>query len=126
MATPIPVGRVVVLRRDAEGRETEGGALPFEADELVFGRDPAADVRIRLSTVSRVALRLVRDGARVLLHNTSSQANQVQLNGAEVEREVPLVLRHGDVFSIGGRPFRFDYGAFATPRLAPSPRLPPL
>ena len=107
------IGRVVVLRRSAEGEESEGGALPFESDELVFGRDEHADVRIRLAAVSRIALRLTRDAAsgRVLLHNTSSTAAQVALNGVEgAGRVAPAALRHGDVFSIGGRAFRFDYG----------------
>jgi hypothetical protein len=108
-----------VLRRSAEGEESEGGALPFEADELVFGRDEHADVRIRLAAVSRVALRLTRDAAsgRVLLRNTSSTATQVALNGVEgAGRAAPAALRHGDVFSIGGRAFRFDYGEAACSR----------
>jgi hypothetical protein len=113
--TPPPprIGRVVVLRRSAEGEESEGGALPFEAEELVFGRDEHADVRIRLAAVSRVAMRLTRCAAsgRVLLHNTSSAPSQVALNGEEgAGRSAPAPLRHGDVFSIGGRAFRFDYG----------------
>jgi hypothetical protein len=110
---PPRIGRVVVLRRSAEGEESEGGALPFEAEELVFGRDEHADVRIRLAAVSRVAMRLTRCAAsgRVLLHNTSSAPSQVALNGEEgAGRAAPAPLRHGDVFSIGGRAFRFDYG----------------
>ena len=110
---PPRIGRVVVLRRSAEGEESEGGALPFEAEELVFGRDEHADVRIRLAAVSRVAMRLTRCAAsgRVLLHNTSSAPSQVALNGeVGAGRAAPAPLRHGDVFSIGGRAFRFDYG----------------
>jgi hypothetical protein len=118
-SSPLPaVGRVVVLRRDAAGAESEGGALPFEAEELVFGRDAAADVRIRLAAVSRVALRLVRiaDGrGAVALVNTSSQASQVELNGAGAPRGTAVVLRHGDVFAVGGRAFRFDYGESRPP-----------
>jgi len=118
-SSPLPaVGRVVVLRRDAAGAESEGGALPFEAEELVFGRDAAADVRIRLAAVSRVALRLVRvAGGRgaVALVNTSSQASQVELNGAGAPRGAAVVLRHGDVFAVGGRAFRFDYGESQAP-----------
>ena len=40
------IGRVVVLVRGADGVEKDGGALQFETEELVFGRDATADVRI--------------------------------------------------------------------------------
>lgn len=90
------------------------------------------DIRIRLSFVSRLQARVfVQQGrVRILLPLagnrcfvvlTRASANRMQaylvnestvnpteLNGVTLGSE-PVFLRHGDIFSISGRNFRFEY-----------------
>lgn len=99
-------GRVISL---VDGRE-----YPVPASGLVFGRDPACDVVIGSTNVSRKHASLSAGPEGYLLRDTST--NGVLVNGEPASS--PALLGRGDVLTIGDEQFRFHADA------APAPKAP--
>jgi pSer/pThr/pTyr-binding forkhead associated (FHA) protein len=124
--------KIIVLRND--GSDGVHFPVPKERSSLVFGRSVTCDVRIDRNTVSGEHAKMERDaeGQWTLRHLSSS--NPTFLNGnsppamcssrREAVRRVrflfsdvlisgdelafPQKLRHGDIFTISRRRFRFE------------------
>lgn len=75
---------------------------------VMFHRDKSADIRIKLSSVSREHVQIVIDENGQCVLNHLSKTNPTLLNGEEVVRNV--VLRHDDKITIGERIFCFKSG----------------
>jgi pSer/pThr/pTyr-binding forkhead associated (FHA) protein len=99
-------GRVISL---VDGRE-----YVVPATGLVFGRDPACDVVIGSTEVSRRHASLTPSPDGYLLRDTST--NGVLVNGEAASS--PALLGRGDVLTIGDEEFRF-YADSAPPPRAP-------
>jgi pSer/pThr/pTyr-binding forkhead associated (FHA) protein len=99
-------GRVISL---VDGRE-----YPVPAGGLVFGRDPACDVVVGSTEVSRKHASLSPSPEGYLLRDTST--NGVLVNGEPASS--PALLGRGDVLTIGDEEFRF-YADSAPPPRAP-------
>lgn len=97
------LGHIVVIRRSG----ADGGKFPLEAGkQVVFGRSMACDIRIQLAEVSNEHLLLDYDENSKLFIRPLSEVNQSLLNKKQLQQDT--VLHSGDVFSIGGRNFRFE------------------
>ncbi|KAJ3131366.1 antigen identified by monoclonal antibody Ki-67 [Physocladia obscura] len=88
-------GRVVVIRRTGE----DGSIYPINQEKVTFGSIQKGENQ---------------ETVRVYLEDTSS--NGTLLNGKEFEvdetgKSKPVVLNHGDIFSIQNRSFRLEYPA---------------
>ncbi len=88
-------GRIISL--------TDGREYPIPDSGLVFGRDPACDVVIGSTEVSRKHASLYPTSDGYLLRDTST--NGVLVNGRPAGS--PTLLGRGDVLTIGDDEFRF-------------------
>ncbi len=47
---------------------------------------------------------------QVRIENVSDKTGQVSINGIDIEPGTGVALADHDIFAVGGRQFRFDYG----------------
>ena len=110
------VGELVVL---VDGATASGGSMAVHCgDMLTLGRAPDCNVRIRLATVSKLAARLVVEGAHAFFVNESAASPAVLTRGgAPVATPLgePVALEHGDRLAFSSRDFLFLYGAWVGP-----------
>lgn len=92
---------VAVIR---DGRENE--IIPFDAEILLFGRDPDCNVSLPDASVSRRHAELRRDGGTFTLIDSGSR-NGLKVNGVPRKQ---ATLIPGDSFEIGIYSFRFRAG----------------
>ncbi|NXM81843.1 KI67 protein, partial [Oenanthe oenanthe] len=103
-------GTIVVIKRNG----TDGIIFPLTSTSCLFGRKSECDIRMRLPWVSNEHCKIeINENKQAVLTNLST-VNPTQLNGASFEQPVPL--KHGDVFTIIDRSFRFEYPVQATPK----------
>ncbi|NXM42245.1 KI67 protein, partial [Gymnorhina tibicen] len=103
-------GTVVVIKRSG----TDGIVFPLTSTSCLFGRKTECDIRMRLPWVSNEHCKIeINENKEAVLTNLST-VNPTQLNGACFEQPVPL--KHGDVFTIIDRSFRFEYPLQSTPK----------
>ncbi|KFQ23940.1 Antigen KI-67, partial [Merops nubicus] len=96
-------GTVVGIKRNG----IDGVSFPLTASSCLFGRRTECDIRIHLPHVSKEHCKIeVNENKEAVLTNLS-MVNPTRLNGALFQHAVPL--RHGDVFTIIDRSFRFEY-----------------
>lgn len=93
-----PLSRLDALSRDTAVAQVEATVLSSDRQEVVLGRDAAADLRVDSPQVSRRHARLLRSGGGWLVEDLGS-ANGTYVNGQPVERPTPL--GHDDVLSLG-------------------------
>ncbi|XP_029104774.1 proliferation marker protein Ki-67 isoform X4 [Scleropages formosus] len=102
-------GKLVVLKRS--GRD--GTELPLTAT-CVFGRAPECDIRIQVPEVSKEHCRIeLNENKEVILTNLSL-VNPTRINGKVIQQSKRL--NHGDVITVIGRSFRFEYAPEPTPK----------
>ncbi|KAM9134421.1 proliferation marker protein Ki-67 isoform 2-T5 [Pangshura tecta] len=103
-------GKIVVIKRNG----TDGIHFPLTASSCLFGRKTECDIRIQLPQVSKEHCKIeVNENKEAILINLST-VNPTQLNGNSFQQ--PAHLKHGDVFTIVDRSFRFEYPPQSTPR----------
>ncbi|XP_053891947.1 proliferation marker protein Ki-67 isoform X2 [Malaclemys terrapin pileata] len=103
-------GKIVVIKRNG----TDGIHFPLTASSCLFGRKTECDIRIQLPQVSKEHCKIeVNENKEAVLINLST-VNPTQLNGNSFQQ--PAHLKHGDVFTIVDRSFRFEYPPQSTPR----------
>ncbi|CAM5157219.1 unnamed protein product [Natator depressus] len=103
-------GKIVVIKRNG----TDGIHFPLTASSCLFGRKTECDIRIQLPQVSKEHCKIeVNENKEAILINLST-VNPTQLNGNSFQQ--PAHLKHGDVFTIVDRSFRFEYLPQSTPR----------
>ena len=105
MATTADFGRIVVLKKDG----SEGAFFCVQNQDITIGRDKEADIRIKITTVSKTHARIYVDenGNCNLLH--LSKTNPTVVNGeciSDVNSAVSLV--DGDKFVVGEREFLYQ------------------
>ncbi len=95
--------RIIVLCNDG----SDGLIYPLDRNLVVFGRDSSCDVCIGRKTVSgkHAQLRRGRDGYWTLQH--VGHGNPTFLNGRCILYS-PKPIKHGDIFTISKRRFRFE------------------
>ncbi|XP_050815202.1 proliferation marker protein Ki-67 isoform X4 [Gopherus flavomarginatus] len=111
-------GEIVVIKRNG----TDGIHFPLTASSCLFGRKTECDIRIQLPQVSKEHCKIeVNENKEAILINLST-VNPTQLNGNSFQQ--PAHLKHGDVFTIVDRSFRFEYPPQSTPkkRLSRTPK----
>ncbi|XP_064370448.1 proliferation marker protein Ki-67 isoform X3 [Dromaius novaehollandiae] len=102
-------GKIIVIKRNG----TDGIHFPLTANSCLFGRKAECDIRIQLPQVSKEHCKIeVNENKEAILTNLST-VNPTQLNGSCFQQPVPL--KHGDVFTIIDRSFRFEYPPQSTP-----------
>ncbi|EWM25215.1 Forkhead-associated domain containing protein, partial [Nannochloropsis gaditana] len=112
------VGKVIVLRRNGK----DGGHFPLTRGHATIGRHENCDIRIALPWVSRKHAELrVIDAAEggeaghgvVVTLTNFSDVNPTSVNGTKLQKGTKGTarLRHGDVFVVADRSFRFEYTA---------------
>ncbi|KAM6130135.1 proliferation marker protein Ki-67 [Phoenicopterus ruber ruber] len=102
-------GNIVVIKRNG----TDGISFPLTASSCLFGRRTECDIRIQLPQVSKEHCKVeVNENKEAILTNLST-VNPTKLNGGCFQQPVPL--KHGDVFTIIDRSFRFEYPLQSTP-----------
>ncbi|XP_075011393.1 proliferation marker protein Ki-67 isoform X2 [Calonectris borealis] len=103
-------GNIVIIKRNG----TDGISFPLTASSCLFGRRTECDIRIQLPQVSKEHCKIeVNENKEAILTNLSA-VNPTQLNGGCFQQPVPL--KHGDLFTIFDRSFRFEYPLQSTPR----------
>jgi len=110
------VGSVIVIRRSGK----DGATLDWNANKagLLLGRHEDCDIRVQLPTVSRrhATLSVDKQSGVVTLCD-HSPVNPTQLNGKPMTKGM-IVVKHGDVVTVGDRKFRFEYAGKCTPAAA--------
>jgi hypothetical protein len=86
----------------AYGGPGKGGEFPLAGDELLIGRDPAADISVDDPSMSRRHAMIVRRRGKLFLRDLGS-ANGTYLDGVLHNGERPLV--DGTRFRIGKTDF---------------------
>ena len=105
MAATADFGRIVVLKKDG----SEGAFFCVQNQDITIGRDKEADIRIKITTVSKTHARIYVDenGNCNLLH--LSKTNPTVVNGeciSNINSTVALV--DGDKFVVGEREFLYQ------------------
>ena len=77
-----------------------GGALPIDHWENILGRDPSADLRLDLPTISRQHAALSRDAAGNWTVTDLDSKGGTLVNGISVDMRAPIRL--GDTLTVGG------------------------
>src|SRR5512146_2868517 len=77
---------------------TPGATFSLEGDQLVIGRDSSSAITINDAEVSRKHARLTFQGGKYVIEDLGS-TNGTFVNGQQ--RVSPLVLKTGDVISLG-------------------------
>merc|ERR1711864_47493 len=98
-------GCIVVIKKSG----ADGSTLPLVSEECLIGRAEGCDIRMQLPIVSKEHAKVsvtVDDGKAWL--TALSETNPTQLNGEAVENGVRNSLHHNDLFTIGGRHFRWE------------------
>ncbi|MBU0602949.1 MAG: FHA domain-containing protein [Gammaproteobacteria bacterium] len=105
-----PLSRLDALARDGAtaSTATATSGLPDDRQEVVIGRDGAADLQVDSPQVSRRHARLLRSGGGWLVEDLGS-ANGTFVNGQRVTRAT--ALRDTDVLSLGSVAIDFQGGA---------------
>ncbi|KAL2101734.1 hypothetical protein ACEWY4_003495 [Coilia grayii] len=102
-------GKIVVIRRGGG----DGTEYPLTAPCL-FGRKIECDIRIQMPQVSKEHCRIeINENKEVILTNLSS-VNATCINGVAMTQSERL--KHGDVFTIIDRSFRFEAPPPPTPK----------
>ena len=108
------VGELIVLSENEHS-----GSLPvYSGDALTLGRAPECNVRIRLSSVSKISARVVVEAACAFFVNETTVNPAVILRDGsplDISLGVPVCLKHGDRLSFCSRDFLFFYCAFPLP-----------
>ncbi|XP_034993219.1 proliferation marker protein Ki-67 isoform X2 [Zootoca vivipara] len=103
-------GKIVVIKKNG----TDGTHFPLTRNSCLFGRKRECDIRIQLPQVSKEHCKIeVNENKEATLFNLSP-ANPTELNGNIFQQ--PTFLKHGDVFTIIDRSFRFEYPPSLLPR----------
>jgi len=104
------IGHLIVL---SDG--VPSGSMPLnDGDMLTLGRAPECNVRIRISSVSKLSARLVGEGnVSFFVNETSTNPASLTRNGTQLHSQegVPIYLEHGDQLKFSSRVFLFEYGA---------------
>ena len=115
-------GFVVVVRRTG----AEGSSFPVVADSCTIGRHSDCDVRVQLPTVSRQHCRVdIGPDGQALLRALAG-VNPPLVNGEAVTKDRLRPLRHGDMFTVGERTFRWRYPEGSPLELPPAAEDQPL
>lgn len=95
------MARIVLLK--------EGQAVPFELKSLParLGRHPDCDIQLDSNMVSRFHAQFVRRDDHILLEDLGS-GNGSFLNGKQIDKNQPAVLKNGDRIKLGPIKFRFE------------------
>ncbi|XP_063694075.1 microtubule-associated protein futsch-like isoform X2 [Bolinopsis microptera] len=83
----------------------DGTKYPVNQKEITFGTESTCDIRVKIPTVDKVHTRLEFEHKQVKLYNLSVK-NPTRVNGSPIAGE--CLLRHGDVFTIIDRSFRYE------------------
>ena len=99
-------GTITVIKRSGG----DGSIFPMTCEDILIGRGSGCDIRVTLPTVSRKHCHItVTQNAQALLTNLSDNSGQTLLNQDVMDWNETLVLKHGDVITVGDRSFRFSY-----------------
>ena len=95
------MARIVLLK--------DGQSLPFELTKFpaTIGRHPDCDVQVDSNMVSRFHAQVVNINNKILLEDLSS-GNGSFLNSRQLEKNMPLPLRHNDRIKLGPIKFRYE------------------
>jgi len=101
---------------------TDGSTFPMVNEECLLGRGEGCDIRIQLPVVSKehARLRVTVSSGQVFL-TSLSRTNATKLNDAVLQNEVPTLLSHSDVFTIGDRHFRWEFPKVSPHFTCPDP-----
>jgi len=98
---------LTVQQRSADGT-AEVYHYAFEQDEVLVGRDEAADVRLPHPAISQVHLRLQRGDGEVLHAVDAGSTNGTLLDGEPLAASCPAPLGAGSRLTVG--PFTLIVG----------------
>ena len=94
-----------VIKRSGE----DGHIIPMTSEDILIGRGSDCDIRVYLETVSRKHCHIRIRNGQALLTNLSDNPGQTMLNQEAMDWKETLVLKHGDVITVGDRSLRFSY-----------------
>lgn len=95
------MARIILLK--------EGQAVPYELKTFParLGRHPECDIQLDSNMVSRFHAQFVRQDDHILLEDLGS-GNGSFLNGKQIDRNEPAILKNGDRIKLGPIKFRFE------------------
>lgn len=98
------LGHITSIKRN--GRY--GAVYPMGQEQCIIGRSECCDIRIQLPTVSGIHCKIVRgENGEITIENISKTSG-ITLNGKEIGNGYPTDLKHGDIFTIGDRDFKWE------------------
>ena len=107
------IGHLVVL---LDG--VPSGSMPLnDGDALTLGRAPECNIRIRVSSVSKLSARLIGEGTTAYFVNETSTNPAILTRSGVVlptPQSTPIHLEQGDSLRFATRDFLFEYGAWHT------------
>ncbi|XP_069174714.1 serine/arginine repetitive matrix protein 2-like isoform X1 [Procambarus clarkii] len=98
-------GHVVVIMRTGE----DGTPFPLTYTSCTIGRNQDCDIRIHLSTVSRLHCKIDVDSKGKAFLTNLSQVSPTILNKIPMATEEISVLEHRDIITVEEREFRWEY-----------------
>jgi len=97
-------GSIVVIKHNGD----DGAAFVLDMDKVTIGRSVDTQIRIQRTKVSAIHAGIyVDDKCTVSLHNLSKK-NPIFISEGRLPPGEAVELEDGDVFSIGGRQFRYE------------------
>ena len=103
-----PLAQIVCLKKDG----LDGLTYDMAERSCVIGRHLECDIRIQKAEVSRQQVRIGIDENGSATITQLSKNSETLLNGVRVTDVMPL--HTNDVFTVGGRHFRFIAGRFSS------------
>lgn len=96
-------GSLIIIKRDGK----ESTSFPLTEERYVFGKAKECDIRINLDPIAEKQCEISFKEKQAVLTNISGFPMVVNSISRSTENE-SFVLSDGDVFSIGGRSFKFS------------------
>ena len=90
-----------------------GTSFQLPNESYTIGRTDSCDIAIPDSTISGHHCTLFRTEEGVYMLRDEGSTNGSSLNGEPIEAGQEVVLKHGDIFQLGGIEIMFDTGEFA-------------
>ena len=87
------------------------GPFSFNHCGLQMYRAPKCDIRIQLPCVSKQHAQIIVDENRKIWLENVSKTNSTELNGVSIEKKT--LVENNNVFLIGRRSFRVEYGNYS-------------
>lgn len=99
----MPFGSLITIKRDGK----ESLSFPFIEEKYIFGRSKECDIRVNLDSIAEKHCTITFEESNAVLTNISGFPMLINGSLKEIKNE-RFLLSDKDIFSIGGRSFKFS------------------